>query len=303
MDYRQTLATNQRRGVTSMTKRRDKGDGSIYQRTSDGLWVGSARLDRGKRKYVYGLTKQEAAKKLKAMQREIESGTFITEKAQKVEAFLRYWLDTHKAEIAETTYRNYVHLMKQVYPHIGPVMLTKLTPEQIQRMYTTISKNHAISYIRQLHRVLTAAFNDAIKWNRLSKNPCGLVTLPKKQYDEEAGQHALSAEQCQQLIDTAKETPFETFIILDLGTALRRGEILALRWADIDIDERTVSITKTLSYIEDDQGHHRYIEGDPKSHTSKRSLTLPGFVVEAFKRHKKKQLEQRLAATKWQDKN
>src|SRR6266581_4144665 len=264
-----------------MTKRRDKGDGSIYQRTSDGLWVGSARLDKGKRKYVYGLTKQEATKKLKAVQREIEQGTLVTEKAQKVEAFLHYWLDIHKAEIAESTYRNYCHLLKQVYPHIGTVILTKLTPDQIQRMYAMVVKNHAISYIRQLHRVLTSAFNDAIKWNRLSKNPCGLVTLPKKQYDEEASQHALNAEQCQLLLDTAKDTPFETFIVMALGTALRRGEILALRWSDIELDEKRVSITKTLSYIEDDQGHNHYVEGYPKSHTSRRSIVLPGFVIDS----------------------
>ena len=70
-----------------MSRRREKGDGSVYQRESDGLYVAYARLENGKRRYVYSKTRGEVVKKLKALQRDIQQKTVITSKAETVEAF------------------------------------------------------------------------------------------------------------------------------------------------------------------------------------------------------------------------
>src|SRR5438552_17141425 len=120
-----------------MTKRRGKGDGSIYQRESDQMWVGYARTgDKGKRKYVYAKTKKEVSAKLKLLQKEIDNRTVVTAKAETVESFLTYWLSIRRGrkDIKESTHNNYEAHLKPMLPCIGHINLTKLTINTLQQM-------------------------------------------------------------------------------------------------------------------------------------------------------------------------
>ncbi len=286
----------------NMAKRREKGDGSIYQRSSDKKWVAYAKTENGKKKYVYGSTKGEAAKKLKELQRSIEDRTLVTAKAETVETYLRYWLEIHSAKIKETTAISYRTNIKSCLPHIGHVKLTKLTGEHLQKMYTTLSKDHKASTLHVLHTVLKAAFKDAIRWRRLTRNPCDVADAPTAQHEERP---ILNADQCKQLLKAAQGTDIECFLIMALTTGMRRGEMLALRWADIDMEQKFLSIQRTASFLNSTTtGKYGVVETSPKTQASKRFIRLTDFLLSTLKAHKKKQLEMRLqAGQRWANKD
>ncbi len=285
-----------------MTKRRDKGDGSIYQRASDNKWVGYARIDQSKKKYVYGNTKAEASKKLKELQRSIEQGTLVTAKAETVEAYLQYWLSIHSAKIKETSRINYRTNINLCILHIGTIKLTKLTGEHLQKMYATLSNNHKASTLHLLHTVLKKAFKDAIRWRRLTHNPCDDIDAPILQHEERP---FLNAEQCKQLLKAAQGTDLECFLAMALTTGMRRGEMLGLRWSDINMEKQFLSVQRTASFINSaSTGKYTFVETSTKTKASKRSIRLTDFLLSVLKLHKKRQLEMRLqAGQEWANKD
>ena len=102
----------------------------------------------------------------------------------------------------------------------------------------------------------------------------------------------LTPEQAHMLLQKVHEHRLEAVLTLALTTGTRKGEILSLRWQDIDLQKNTLQVRHTVSY----RGRNRFIEGVPKTEKSKRKITLPQFVVETLKRHHAMQLETRLQA-------
>src|ERR1019366_7553286 len=287
-----------------MAKRREKGDGSIYQRESDGRYVAYARLENGKKKYVYAATRKEVAAKLKKLQKEIADGKVITAKPETVEMYLWNWLEG-KTRIKETTYHNYRNAIQMALPHIGPILLTKLTSDHLQKMYVALLIDHRNRSVQLVHIILKMACRDAMKRKKLSSNPCDEIETPKKPGEKKYEATALTYPQCQKLIDTAKGTQLECFVVFTLATAMRRGELLALRWTDIDLDEKTVHVQRTAAYLPDPKTKkHRWVETTPKSESGERVIPLTDFALVALKSHRARQLEQRLqTGSAWIDKN
>jgi len=284
-----------------MAKRREKGDGSIYQRESDGRYVAYARLPDGKKKYVYDKTRSGVAKKLKELRMSIDNQTLILAKPETVEIYLKNWLAS-KTRIKETTYHNYKWALGLATPHIGHIFLTKLSGDHLVKLYAILAESHRNKSLVLVHTVLKLAFRDAIKRKKLNSNPCSEIDTPRKPDEKKYEATALSADQCQKLIDAAKGTTLECFIVFALATAMRRGELLGLRWSDIDMTEKTVSIQRTASYLPDPQtGVYRFIETTPKSESSQRIIPLTDFALVALKAHKIKQVEMRLQSAAWQD--
>lgn len=118
--------------------KRGNGEGSVYQRKSDGLWVGSISLDNGKRKVFYGKTKKEVTEKLITARHEQLQGVLVTAPAQTLKDYLEHWLE----EVQKPTIRtsSYVKYRKIIYTYIipvtGKVQLQKLTPQRVQSLYT-----------------------------------------------------------------------------------------------------------------------------------------------------------------------
>ncbi len=286
-----------------MAKRREKGDGSIYQR-GDGLYVAYARLLSGKRKYVYDKTRSGVAKKLKELQKNIAAGTLITARPETVEAYLWSWLE-RKTRLKETTHQNYKNAIALAVPHIGAIKLQKLTGDHLHKMYTDLLKNHRTRSVQNTHTILKIAFKDAIKRKKLNSNPCDDVEMPYKPDEKKYEATALTAEQCVKLIEAAKGSNLECLVVFTLATALRRGELIGLRWADISLEEKLIKVQRTASYLPDKTtGKYRYIETTPKSESSQRTIPLTEFAIVALKSHKIRQLEQRLAAgAAWTEKD
>jgi len=278
-----------------MGKRRDKGEGSIYQRASDNMYVAYCNLADGKRKYIYAKTRGEIVKKLKALQRNIEAGTHVERRPETVQAFFTYWLEIHASQVKATTIATYASHLKPVYAAIGHVKLQALTPDKIQRMYSDLEKKVSSNTVRGVHMALNAAFKDAVRWKFISINPCASVDAPKfkKFYGT-----VLNGVQARTLIDWSKDTELECFIVLALTLALRRGEITGLKWSDIDLDIKTLTVQRTVSKIVGG-----YLEGEAKTEHSNRVLLIPEVTLAMLKRHRAKQNAQRLAAPAWTDLN
>jgi integrase len=275
-----------------MAKRREKGDGSIYQRASDQKWVAYAKIEEGKKKYVYGNTKAEASKKLKVLQRSIEDKTLILAKTETVEAYLRYWLEVHSAKVKETTVISCKARIESCISHIGHIKLQKLTGEHLQKMYAALREQQKQATIHMLHSILKVAFKDAIRWKRIARNPCDDVDAPTIQHEERP---FLNTDQCKMLLKAAQDTDIECFLCMALTTGMRRGEMLGLRWSDIDMEQKFLSVQRTASYFKSaSAGKYMVTETSPKTKASKRSIRLTDFLISALKRHKKRQLEMRL---------
>lgn len=272
-------------------KLRGHGEGSIYQR-KDGRWVAEITLEDHSRKQFYGKSKKEVQEKLRQGINQQRQGMLATGPQQTVEQFLEYWLeDVHKAGIRQGTYVGYrIILDKHLIPGLGHIWLQKLTAQHVQSLYAKkLKEGFTAKRVRDIHMVLHGALGHAKRIKLVGSDVCDDVELPQSKQREI---QPLTPEQAQVLLQKVREHHLEALLALALTTGMRRGEILGLRWQDIDLQQGTLQVCRAVSYF----GRRGFLVGEPKTEKSKRKIALPQFVVEALKRHRTIQLETRLQA-------
>jgi integrase len=281
------------------SRRRTRGEGSVFQR-KDGYWVVQIELGDGKRKQYYLKTQKEAVEKLRKAQRELEQGTLVTGPQQTVKQYLEYWLEeVHKPGLKVSTYVKYRKLINSyIIPALGHLKLEKLTPQHVKSLYNQKAKDGlSAKTIISIHGVLHKALDNAVLWNLASRNVCDVVSPPRLVKPEK---RSLTMEQAHRLLESVRGHRLEMLLTLALTTGLRRGEMLALRWADVDLERRTVTIKRTVDYIP----RYGYVENEQKTEAGRRVVLLPSFVVEMLKQHRVEQLEARLkAGGAWEDRD
>ncbi len=280
-------------------KHRKNGEGTLFKR-KDGLWQASFVPENGKRLYFYGKTQKEALEKLRKAQQENEKGLLPTGPKQRLGEYLIRWLETtHKPPMVKhSTYTQYRSAINNhLVPSLGKVFLHKLTVQQVQAFYAQKAqeglKPNTISVI---HGVLHEALENAVKWNLLSRNVVSLASVPRKTRYEV---HPLSASDAQKLIQAVRGSKIEALLIIAVTTGLRRGELLALRWDDVNLEQGVLHVRRTMNRI----AGYGFVESDPKTKTSHRRVMLPNVAVEALKKHHAAldQAKQQ-AGTKWIEK-
>lgn len=281
------------------SRRRGRGEGSVYQR-KDGRWVVQLELGDGKRKFYYVKTQKEGIEKLRKAQRELEQGTLVTAPQQTLEQYLTYWLEeVHKSSLKVSTYVKYRKVIHTyILPALGKLKLEKLTPQHVQSLYNQKQKDGlAPKSIHHIHGVLHKALDNAVRWNLVARNVCEVVSPPRLVKPEI---QSLTMEQAHKLLESLRGNRLEMLLTVALTTGMRRGEILALRWADVDLVKQTVKVHRTVDYI----GKFGYVETEPKTAAGSRTVVLASFVIEMLKLHRKEQLEARLkAGEKWEDRD
>ena len=288
----------------SKKPRREYGDGSIYQRKSDGRFVGSFYAQDGSRKYVYGDTRAEAKKKLAEAQKQDESGTLVPVDKQTFAHYLEEWLEARKRVWEPLTYQgNAQQIRHHIIPSLGTIKLQKLTMQHVQKFINGLSDDEelASSSVRLIHQILKTALAEAVKKKLMSTNPCVGITLPRV---EEREYVILTAEQSQQFLETVKGHKLEGLVTLALATALRRGELLGLQWEDVDLEEGTLQVRHNLTHTSMKRaGRQGFNNGSPKSQSGKRTIPLVPFAIDTLKEHRKRQFEQHLRASQWEERN
>lgn len=280
--------------------KRGNGEGSIYQR-QDGRWVGAVTLPSGKRKAVYGTTYQAVKTKLRQAQRDQEYGLDLSTKPQTVARFLADWLEsTAKPTLRPKTHHSYAQLIRlHIVPAIGTIQLAKLTPQHVQHMMRDMTaKGLSPRTVQYARAILRRALGYALKWGLVTRNVATLVDPPRS---VRKPVQPLTGDQARAFLAYAKQHddrlwPFFTTAVL---TGLRQGELLGLRWTDVDLDRATLRVSHTLQRI---GGTWQFVE--PKTRRSARTLSLPASVVAALRTQKDRQgFEQRIAADLWLDWN
>jgi len=278
--------------------RRAKGDGSVFQR-KDGRWVMQIWLG-DKYKQTYVKSQRDGFDALKKGQRELEQGNFVTGPQQTLKEYLEYWLEeVHKPTIRLSSYVKYRKLIHSyIIPALGGIKLQKLTPQHVVSLYRQKEKDGLKpKTISSIHGVLHVALKNAVLWNLVAYNVCDKVSAPRVAKGEIK---PLTMEQAQNLLKVVRGHRLEAMLTLALTTAMRRGELLALRWSDVDLENGSLQVRRTVDYIP----HYGYVEGEPKTKAGQRMILLPSFVVGLLKQHRIEQLEMRLkVGSSWQDRD
>lgn len=261
-------------------KRRADGAGTIVQRANGTYGAAvSVVLASGKhsRKWVYAKTKKEVTEKLAALKKEVaeynktakripEYGS--AEKRVTVKAFLDKWLENVVlTRNRPQTYQRYKSLVDHhIAPNIGHIQLAHLTAEDVQMMLNKLSKRLKRNTVSGVRGALHRAFNQAIRWDYLQRNVIGYTDVPgEKTY---TSGKVMTPEQAMHFLTTIKGHHLEALFYIALTRGLRRGELLGLRWEDIDLDKRCMYIRNSLVWDK------KYTLGTLKTLASKRTLPL-----------------------------
>jgi integrase len=241
--------------------------------------------------------REEAAEALQEMLYKQRQGKLITGPKITVRQYMEYWFEIHRASLKLSTsalYRR--HLDNHILPDLGHHKLQSLTVDQVQAFYSQKQQDGlSARTLRTFHAILSTAFKDAVRWKRLSINVCEHVTLPRV---SKLDVKPLNQEQAKCLVAIAKGSPLESLLTLALVTGMRLGEILALHWNEINFEEKTLRVRHTVDYI---QGYG-YVETEPKTESSRRTIALPQVALDALKQHRTIQLQARIhIGAAWKD--
>src|SRR6266568_6040437 len=254
----------------------------------------------GKRKVVYASTQQEASKKCNALIREREPGKVVTKPSQTVAQYLEYWLGVYQQSIRPRSYERYEQIIRlHIVPAIGKMRLDKLLPQHVQLLYAQKQEEGlSANTVLTIHNMLHRALKSAVRWGLASQNVCDSVEVPRKiPYRIQP----LTLEQTQILLDTVRGHPNKALFVLAVATGMRRGELAGLKWQDVDLEKGELHVRRSLVRVPTKMGGG-YMEAEPKTEKSRRSILFPDFALEALKAHRERQQEiKRQAGDLWQE--
>ncbi len=282
--------------------KRGNGEGTIYQRQSDGKWCASVSLDFGNRKVIYANTRKEVAQKLNEALRHKQHGIQFGSDRLTVGAWLDHWLaHVVKPEREPTTYEGYeVSVRCHIKPFLGSRSLAKLQPEHVERWLQELQTENRGLRTRQFALArLRTALNLALKRGYVVRNTAQLVEMPKSASRKI---NAPTAEEVRRLLDAVRGHRLEAIISVALALGLRKGEILGLRWEDINLEQRTLTVRNQVHRIKK-QGIVVRV-GAKTEASDERTIVLPQTIPHALQAHRTRQLETRLAAgSQWKGPN
>lgn len=283
-----------------MARRHGRHEGTINQRR-DGRW--EARIDLGwhdgkrVRKSLYGRSRAAVAEALNKAVRDHAQGLPVAVERQTVGQFLERWLETVKPSLGPRTFQHYEMVVRlHVAPELGRLRLERLAPQHVQGLLGRKSASGlSPQTVRHVRAILRISLNQAIKWDLVARNAAALAVPPRLQ---RRAFHSLSPEEARGLLDTAQGHRLEAVFTVALSLGLRMGEILGLRWQDLDLDRATLTVNQTIYRI----AGKGLVAAEPKTERSRRALFLPDGVLRALRTHRKRQLEERLAAgSQWRE--
>jgi integrase len=256
--------------------------------------------------------RRDAEKERTRLLAQRNDGSYVDPTKMTVAQYLRHWLevDAERRVGSKTAARYRGIVEKNIIPRLGHVPTRMLTPVHIERFEAdllregwvktrpgrTIERGDAASVdekrglspqtVLHVHRVLSEALTHAVRVGVLLKNPAKQVRPPRPPAREIM---ILDKNEIAALIQAANGTDLHVPVLVAVTTGVRRGELLALRWSDVDLKAATLTVNQSLERI---KGEFRF--KSPKTRTSRRTISLPMRAVDALRQHHKAQLEQRL---------
>jgi len=230
-------------------------------------------------------TKKDAEKHLAELLHQLDSGTFMKPSKTTLAEYLDKWLqDYAKPNLSPRGFERYTGIIKQhLIPDLGNITLTQLKPEHIQKHYTSkLNKGLSARSVRYHHAVLHVALQTAVKWGLVSRNVADAVEPPRIKQSE---MQTWSEYELNRFLETARSSPYYAVFHTALFTGMRRSELLALRWSDVDFIFSQISVSRSLHQLKDGS----YVFTEPKSDRSRRTIALTPSTAMTLQEHKEKQ--------------
>src|SRR5918995_5284135 len=269
-----------------MAKKRGNNEGSISRRR-DGRWEAryTVHTAEGRRRPVlYGKTRAEVSAKLTKAMADRDGGVVFDAGGATVGAYLDRWLsDSVRGTVRESTYSRDKYLVtNHIKPALGRLKLTNLNALHLQGFYRDrLDSGLSGSTVQKMHHVLHKALAQAFKWNLIPRSPADSVKAPTPTPKE---MQPLSASEARKLLEAAQGDKLEALYVLAVHTGMRRGELLGLKWPDVDWENATVRMRRTLT--RKGTGH---VLGEPKTKKSRRTVRLTPQSEEALNCDRAKQ--------------
>jgi len=232
--------------------------------------------------------KSDAQRKLRELLTNLDKGIPIDESKKTVGEFLDQWLDTYaKTNTSPKTYYDYSGMIRRyLKPVIGHIPLKKLNPQMVQQLHASMyEKGLSARTVQYAHKILKHSLKHAVRWEMLARNVCDLVDSPKGKSKEML---ALDINDVQKLLNATSGSTYGHIFHLAVYTGLRRGELLALRWCDVDLKSKNLSINQSLCTVRG----NGVITSNPKTSSSRRQVSLPPSAAGLLKSIKATRMEQ-----------
>ncbi len=236
-------------------------------------------------------TRREAETLLVRLLHERDSGIEPLPERLSVADYLRRWLEGYaRPAVAPKTLRSYEQIIRlHLVPRLGAIRLSQLRPLHIETAYSGIrAAGLAPRTVLYCHRVLSQALERAVRWQLLARNPARAVEAPRFPRTEV---RALDADGVRRVLDVAERTPLGALVHVAVMTGLRQGELLGLCWSDVDLERGVAHVRQVCQWLSGIGFFFR----EPKTHRSARPVALTPSTVARFHRHRRAQLESRLA--------
>jgi len=266
-------------------KRKANGDGSITQR-KDGRWMGRyyVTLPCGtrKRQHIISKDRQTVVTRMREELALADKGTPIIRDNQTLGEYLEYWLTNISApRVRPTTQHARIDFVRRlIIAEIGHIKLTNLKPQHVLQMLSQLEAKNKGKYTqKRAKQLLSTALKDAMKLEIIHRNVAMLVDTPKHTHKE---RKVWDKSQIQQFLTHTKKINHKYYPLFELlfYYGLRRGEVLGLRWQDIDFEKNEIHIRQTLAEV-----GHTIVFGEPKTRAGIRNLPLLSNVRETLLRH------------------
>lgn len=287
-----------------MAKRRSNGEGCIVKNMRNAIqigWRASITIgtdDKGKliRKQFTGKTQQDVKNKLQEYKKQMLMGVLNEDKLTVSDWFYSWLFDYRKQDLKPKSFQRYHGIYKNYIENtdFGNIKLNDLRTTHLQRHYKKLLDNGATpTTIRQINTNLKTCLNEAERQGYIQKNWCKLVTLPKKEDNKEV--KVLTKQEQEKFLEAIKGHELELLYIVALGTGLRIGEILGLKWSDIDFKNNELHVNRSLQkaaiYEDDKIVRYEVQETTPKTKNSLRTIPVPQNIIKKLIAHKKEQNE------------
>jgi integrase len=237
-----------------------------------------------KQKAIGGFkTKREAEKALAESIAKVEKGEYFETSQSTLKEYLDYWMETYaKQNVAPTTYERYGFFVQDLKP-LWNIKLNAIKPFHVQNYYSKLidEGKKSNSTILKIHRFLHLALKHAVKWQIVLNNIADAVTPPKA---EKVEMKVWDSKTANQFLDLIKDEPIYMAVLLAIHTGMRRGEICALRWRDIDLKKGVIYVQNNLQKV---NGKLELVS--PKTKKSQRTIVLIRATIKELKKYKKMQ--------------